>query len=60
MRVEDVIKMLDTPEGVLLVSTLRDPRYAGKRVILSSDDLTGEESDEEIENIVSIRELVCG
>lgn len=61
MRVEDVAELLGNGNHLeVIYAMLNDPKYAGKHVILSSDDLTGRETDEELENTVSLRELVYG
>lgn len=61
MRVEDVAELLGNGDNLeAIYAMLNDPKYAGKRVVLSNDDLTGNETDEELENTVSLRELVYG
>lgn len=61
MQVEDVMELLGNGNNLeVIYAAMQDPKYAGKRVILSSDDLTGDETDAELENIVSLRELVFG
>jgi hypothetical protein len=60
MQVEKVLELLENTNKQWLINQLSKPEYASKRVILSSDDLTGNETDEELDGIVSIRELVFG
>ena len=61
MNTTDVLYLLDNDDAMARIKTaLASPEYEGKRVILSSDDLTGNETDAELENIVSLRELAFG
>ena len=58
MQVEQVIEMLQHVNKEWLIQQLSKPEYKGKRVILSGDDLCGDETDAELENTMSIRELI--
>jgi hypothetical protein len=60
VKVEQLVDMLQDTNKEWLIGQLERAEYQGKRVILSSDDLTGDESDEEVQDIISIRELVLG
>lgn len=61
MNTTDTLYLLDNDDAMARIrAALASPEYEGKRVILSSDDLTGNETDAELENIVSLRELAFG
>jgi hypothetical protein len=61
MNTTDALYLLENEDAMERIkAALASPEYEGKRVIFSANDLTGQETDEELNNIVALYELAFG